>query len=197
MAQFTYVKKSHTKSTLTLSPGHQQSQNKFSWSLFSTNFISGLGSARFGKLLHHCGRPGGGLYYSHSSLAWVVLMKQRGDQTEIMLLRPCVITPAFNYVDIWLGRASIPQKFRESYRTSISFTPAHTHKCISTVKVGLRYTLTRQYQLFCTETVHCQHVVPILHLNCHHTYCWFDCVIRQTYKYLKCLVRVKNFWNNI
>lgn len=62
-------------------------------------------------------------------------MKQRGDQTEIMLPRPCVITPAFNYVDIWLGRASIPQKRTKSYQTSVSY---HTYKCISSKESSLR-----------------------------------------------------------
>lgn len=31
-------------------------------------------------------------------------MKQRGDQTEIMLEEACIIRPAFNYSDIWLRR---------------------------------------------------------------------------------------------
>lgn len=42
-------------------------------------------------------------------------MKQRGDQTEIMLPRPCVITPTFNYVDIWQRLALIRQIFTKSY----------------------------------------------------------------------------------
>lgn len=45
-------------------------------------------------------------------------MKHRGDQTEIMLLRPCVITPAFNYVDIWPGQTWILQKLTKSHQTS-------------------------------------------------------------------------------
>lgn len=56
-------------------------------------------------------------------------MKQRGDQTEIMLLRPCVIKPAFNYIDILLGRASMPRKSTKSSGlqppTLLSHTQAH------------------------------------------------------------------------
>lgn len=54
-------------------------------------------------------------------------MKQRGDQTEIMLPRPCVITPAFNYVDIWQGRALIPKKFTKAYQTSVSHPNTHKY----------------------------------------------------------------------
>lgn len=94
-------------------------------SLFSTNFISGLGCA------HHCSRPGGGLYYSHSSLAWVVLMKQRGDQTEIMLPGPHVIKPAFNYTDIWPGWVSTTKNFWTPDSVSSHTKPSihfhHTH----------------------------------------------------------------------
>ncbi len=41
------------------------------------------------------------LYYSYTSLGWVLLMKQPCDQTGIMLEEACIIRPAFNYYDIW------------------------------------------------------------------------------------------------
>lgn len=41
------------------------------------------------------------LYYSYTSLGWVLLMKQPCDQTGIMLEEDCIIRPAFNYYDIW------------------------------------------------------------------------------------------------
>lgn len=115
-------------------------------------------------------------------------MKQRGDQTEIMLLRPCVITPAFNYVDIWPGRASIPRKFK-FYRTSafytLSLSCTHTHTRIFSQCMCDTYALTRQCQLICTETVESQYAVPIIQPNFLHFYCNYDHFTTKTYKYLE------------
>jgi len=94
-------------------------------------------------------------------------MKQRGDQTEIMLLRPCVIKPAFNYIDIWLGWALMPQRSTESYRTSASYT-AITKNAMSqknTNKVRPAILCWNSYTTF------------------HHSYYKFDCITIQTHEY--------------
>lgn len=49
-------------------------------------------------------------------------MKRCGDQTEIVLLRPCVITPAFNYADIRRGRGRDRHKLTESDRVPACFS---------------------------------------------------------------------------
>lgn len=92
-------------------------------------------------------------------------MKHRGDQTEIMLLRPCVITPAFNYVDIWPGQTWILQKLTKSRQTSAFHSVALIWKTCSVSPVLSHMPIHKIIPALLAFKVLAVNLVTVLHLN--------------------------------
>lgn len=92
-------------------------------------------------------------------------MKHRGDQTEIMLLRPCVITPAFNYVDIWPGQTWILQKLTKSHQTPAFHSVALIWKTCSVSPVLYHMPFPKIIAALLALKVLVVNLVTVLHLN--------------------------------